>query len=312
MTRVSLLAGFAALIASLMSSFAVAGGDSPTKFSNIDTIYNTRHNMTQRKRDGSVISGTNGSLNSTQMDNVRNDYRDVCVYCHTPHGSNTDVSLPLWNRTIKATTYTTYNQLGTSTLTQPVSQPGAASLSCLSCHDGQTAIDSIINMPGSGRYKASQATAQDTAFLNTWTEPSQGGFGPPATNGGLHNTMSECMTCHSPSGSAGGATDFSMFMLGTDLRNDHPVGVRFPTASTDFNTTTGATALNTFFDKDGDGHMDKEDIRLYKTGTDFRVECASCHDPHGVPSGGAGSPFNKTFLRKTNDGSGVCLTCHAK
>ena len=304
MTRVNLLAAVVALIAALPGSFAVAGsGDIPTKFSNVDTIYNTRHNMTQRKRDGSQI----GNMNSTFMDDVRNDYRDVCVYCHTPHGSNADVALPLWNRTIKSTTYTTYNQLGTSTLTQPVSQPGAASLSCLSCHDGQTAIDSIINMPGPGRYLASQATGTDPSFLDQWNQVSQGNQGPPTG----HNTMAECMSCHSTTGPTA-ATNFASFLIGTDLRNDHPIGVRFPTSNTDFNPTTGATALNTFFDKDGDGHMDKEDIRLYKTGSDFRVECASCHDPHGVPSNGAGTAFNKTFLRKTNDGSGVCLTCHAK
>lgn len=58
--------------------------------------------------------------------------------------------------------------------------------------------------------------------------------------------------------------------------------------------------------------MDKGDIRMYGVGTDSRVECASCHDPHGVPSAGPGSTFNPTFLRKPNIGSTVCLTCHTK
>jgi hypothetical protein len=35
-------------------------------------------------------------------------------------------------------------------------------------------------------------------------------------------------------------------------------------------------------------------------------------DSHGVPSGGAGSKFNPTFLRKTNVASAVCLTGHNK
>jgi hypothetical protein len=31
-----------------------------------------------------------------------------------------------------------------------------------------------------------------------------------------------------------------------------------------------------------------------------------------VPSGGAGSQFNATFLRTANSGSAVCQTCHNK
>lgn len=283
-----------------------------TKFSNTGTIYNTRHNMTQRAANGSELSG----IQSFWMDSARNDYREVCVYCHTPHGANGNIALPLWNRTIKATTYATYNQLGTSTLTQAVSQPGAASLSCLSCHDGQTAIDSIINMPGPDRYNPNQLSAQDEAFLDSWTLPGQGGVGayPSKTGPDHHATLGPngtgCMVCHTEGNGQPGATSFASFVIGTDLRNDHPVGVNFPASSPDFNPTTGSTSLTKFYDGNGNNRPDKEDIRLYKTGSDFRVECASCHDPHGVP--GAGGTFNKTFLRKTNEGSQVCMTCHIK
>ena len=75
----------------------------------------------------------------------------------------------MWNRTIKATNYQTYNQLGTSTLTQAVTQPGPNSLACLSCHDGQVGVDSIINMPGSGGYDPNQATQQNDTFLDAWS-----------------------------------------------------------------------------------------------------------------------------------------------
>lgn len=284
---------------------ASADGDYPTKFSNTGTIGNTRHNMMQRQTSG-------GGPISVFMDNVRNDYWDLCVYCHTPHGANPSPSLPLWNRTIVSTVYTTYNQGGSATLTQAVSQPGANSLTCLSCHDGQTAIDSVINMPGSGRYLASQAIAQDTDFLNTWTRGGQGGGGPPVANGGHHNTMLECMQCHADGGAVGGATTFAPFVIGTDLRNDHPIGVVFPTAGSEFFQPTGTAPLAKYFDSNSNGHMDKEDIRVYRNGTNYQVECGSCHDPHGVPSNGAGSTFNATFLRKTNNDSKVCFTCHNK
>jgi predicted CXXCH cytochrome family protein len=103
------------------------------------------------------------------------------------------------------------------------------------------------------------------------------------------------------------------------LRNDHPVGVTFPTNSgpgTDFNKPEGRTGTASFFDVAGpnntEGRMDKGEIRLYTTGNKLQVECASCHDPHGVPSGGSGSMFFPTFLRMSNDGSRLCLTCHTK
>lgn len=279
---------------------AFAANEVPTEFSNQGGIKNTRHNMTQ---------STTVSAGAT-MTAFRNNYGEVCVYCHTPHGANTAAGAPLWNRALPTgTTYQTYNTLNTSTLTQTVSQPGAASLPCLSCHDGSQAIDAIINMPGSGQY---YATPDPTKWVS----------GTGQSKSGQHRTLVQCMACHNedPNGVGGGvATDFTVFVIGTDLRNDHPVGVNFPIttgAGTDWNTPTGSFAVGPettlFFDENTNSRMDKGDIRLYGVGSDSRVECASCHDPHGVPSGGVGSVFNPTFLRKTNTNSAVCMTCHNK
>ena len=287
---------------------AYADVDLPTKFTNKESIGNTRHNMTQRQASGGGPAGVT-------MDPYRNDYQQVCVYCHTPHGGNSTVTLPLWNRTMKATTYSTYNQLGTSTLTQPVSQPGANSLACLSCHDGQTAIDSIINMPDSGRYQASQQTTQDNAFLDSWNNTR----GPDATgHRSLDSTAggTSCLVCHSPGGTLPeGATDFTVFAIGIDLKNDHPVGISYPATSgtvVDFKTPLGRKGPTFFFDLDGDTYMDSGEVRLYDAGGIAKVECASCHDPHGVPSGDAGSVFKPSFLRVANANSAICLTCHDK
>lgn len=287
------------------ASISYAAGDLGTSFSYRGSISNTRHNLTQRQQAG----GPDGSM----MNAYRNDYQEVCVYCHTPHGANSTTNLPLWNRTMKATSYTTYNELGTSSLTQTVSQPGNNSLACLSCHDGQTAMDSIINMPGSGRYLKSQETGQSKEFLDAWN-----------TDRGLtasrHHALSQtgCLSCHSPSGGIPGetATDFTIAAIGTDLRNDHPVGVTFPSQNgpgTDFKTPEGMQRSARFFDVANTGRMDGNEIRLYANGENFQVECASCHDPHGVPSGaGRESLFFPTFLRASNEGSALCLTCHTK
>lgn len=279
----------------LAGSESHADVDLPSKFSNQSTIGNTRHNLTQRQASGGGPSGVN-------MDPYRNDYAEVCVYCHTPHGANTNVGAPLWNRAIPSTTYTVYSS---NSLTQTISQPGAASLVCLSCHDGQQAVDAIMNMPGSGRYQATP----DSTFLNAWNNSR----GPDATvHMGLK--LGGCVDCHSPGSMVGaGAPDFRMAAIGTDLRDDHPVGVRFPAtngAGTDWKTPTTNAAGTKFFDDVADGRMEKGEIRLYGTGASATVECGSCHDPHGVAT--TGSLFNATFLRKPNTASAVCLTCHSK
>ena len=292
------------LLAVPWSSMAIADVELPSKFSYRDSVANTRHNMTQRQSAG-------GGPTGSKMDAYRNDYGEVCVYCHTPHGAHAHINLPLWNRTIKATTYATYAQLGTSSLTQQVVQPGASSLACLSCHDGQVAVDSIINMPGSGGYNPAQATAQNDSFLNAWTNP-RGQIAAEHMALEPRNTRG-CLSCHSSgAGSAGlGAGDFTISALGTDLRNDHPVGVGFP-LTIDFRQPTAGRPGLRWFDTDGDGRPDGPEVRVYESTEGLRVECGSCHDPHGVPSAGPGSTFLRAFLRVSNQASGLCLTCHAK
>ncbi len=364
----------------------VATGTAPqkaTRFTNVGSIANTRHNLTQSTANGFAAV-------SSQMDAFRNDYGAICVYCHTPHAANTTVDAPLWNRTIKVQNYATYDQLGTM-MTQSVSTPGPNSLTCLSCHDGQTAIDSILNMPGSGLYDIAQTSSQNLTFLDAWDGTARNhqgldsslssvniitdstdflsgtGNGENVTTtiqGATYNIFQSdalpapspsfggtialigcnpgtapflaantcfytetvlatsstvegqgCLTCHSDVGNgptAGLIVDFRMFNLGTDLTNDHPIGVTFPADSAtnpDWNTPDGSQGTSTFFDNDSNGRMAKDEIRTYSG----KVECASCHDPHGVPSAGPGSDHNPTFLRVDNsDASSVCLTCHNK
>ena len=250
-----------------------------TQFTNIGSIANTR------QPDPSTAAEA-----FPDMDRYRNDYGEVCVAILL--GSQTLPQMPLWNRTIKATTYTTYTS---SSLTQTVSQPGNNSLTCLSCHDGQTAVDSIINMPGSGNYQASQATTQNLAFLDAWTNP--GGHTDADRHMGLNSTdrlstgytlgdglgtSAGCLVCHSTTGVLAGATDFATFYIGTDLTNDHPVGITFPAATgagTDWNTPGGTKGTSLYFDVNTNTKMDKDEIRIYSG----QVECGSCHDPHGVP-----------------------------
>lgn len=312
MTRLDLRPVLPALLLAVLAHGSGWAGPDPatgsaSKFSNRGSVANTRHNLTQRPNE----VGPGGPINAAQMDTQRNDYGEVCVYCHTPHGANTSIAAPLWNRTTKATTYQTYDLLDTATLTQPVTPPGASSLTCLGCHDGTTAVDAIVNMPGSGRYNTARISSDAPALLNEWPNAA-------VTHAGLRAPDQGCLSCHSPNGAGAAfptAYDFSAFALGTDLRNDHPVGIRFPTATgpgTDFNEPPRRGARLAFFDSNANNRADGDEIRLYNSGEGYEVECASCHDPHGIPSAGPGSLFNPTFLRIPNTGSAVCRTCHSK
>jgi predicted CXXCH cytochrome family protein len=74
--------------------------------------------------------------------------------------------------------------------------------------------------------------------------------------------------------------------VGTNLSNDHPIGVVYP-ATGDFNAAAGG-AVN--------------GLPLY--GDTDTVECGSCHDPH--------DNANNNFLRASNAASALCLDCHIK
>ncbi|WP_457592910.1 cytochrome c3 family protein [Hydrogenimonas sp.] len=87
---------------------------------------------------------------------------EICVYCHTPHASNYEFTgAPLWNKPTTATTFTMYGATATGVPGQTIAgtatdaSPSGASLACLSCHDGVSAINSVVNAPGSGGYNPS-------------------------------------------------------------------------------------------------------------------------------------------------------------
>jgi predicted CXXCH cytochrome family protein len=220
------------------------------------------------------------------------DPEEICVFCHTPVGIDGNAMVPHWNRTLPSpATYQTYDT-GTSPPSGRVAPVGSVSLVCLSCHDGAQAMNAVINATRSG-----------------WIEGRSG-----ATN---------------PSGSTL-VTSF-ISSVGTDLRDDHPVGVQYggggitaslPAGSTrdpDYRSPqsavlnsvrvwwigTGVAAVN--------GTRRKTDLALYtRARTDGYtgqvdaepfVECASCHDPHTDQA---------LFLRISNAHSALCLSCHMK
>lgn len=264
--------GVAGLLFFLAAGGAVAG------------IFNTKHNL------GST--GVNAASNFSGT-------REICVFCHTPHGGDREAAVPMWNRYLDPNGFQTYDQMGTTTLDANVEQVGSVSLACLSCHDGTQAMDALLNEPGSGRdhpgFSAGRWTGQAATV--------EGRIGPVdvITN------------------------------LGKDLTNDHPIGIQYagggyslsnpegPGKDKDFNRadseimgTSRVWWVNTRT-AGGTAAFERSDMKLYTRVASAGafagepqpyVECASCHDPH--------VDYNPTFLRIDPAGSAVCLTCHAK
>jgi predicted CXXCH cytochrome family protein len=250
------------------------------------------------------ISGTKHNLTAATGTGVNkfDGTQEICVFCHTPHGADTSAVVPLWNRKLAApASYTTYDALGTSTLEGKTVPVGSVSIACLSCHDGTQAMNTVLNAPGSGNYNAAGFT-----MAGAWTGANV------ITSGADAGKLA-----------AGIITN-----IGTDLRNDHPIGIQYagggftaasPTSraagvgDADFTTPTHST-INTkdvWWVETGGAGRQKTDLTLYtrteataaNTPEPF-VECASCHDPH--------TAANPTFLRIANSGSAVCLACHTK
>jgi hypothetical protein len=273
---------------------------------------------------GASVSGTamagiantkhNLSTTSTQTNHVTAGAgaNQICVFCHTPHGADlsaTGSSPPLWNKRLPTNTYQTYDTLNTSTLDGQILAVGSVSIACLSCHDGTQAMDNMVNAPGSGGYNA--AGARPTGW--TWT-----GVG---TDGLMPDTVAR---------------------LGTDLRNDHPIGIAYcggglsgtgtalsgTCRDTDFVTGTAdaegrqvqTDQINTnqvfWVNVNGATGRQKDDIQLYTrtftAGAGPSVECGSCHDPHVESKVNGTVNDNIAFMRVTTDGSKVCLACHVK
>lgn len=191
-----------------------------------------------------TIVGSHHDLSSTGHGATYGQTLDqVCIFCHAPHNADL-AAAPLWNREDSGETFTMYNQVntGSPTLDMTVSAtPDPYSAACLSCHDGVTALDALLNTP----------------------------YGY-ATNGAT----------------------LSWGSLDTDLTNDHPISIAYN------------VGLDAEFETIVDVELGGLDLFPGASGTD-QVECATCHDVHDEDTNGA-------FLRISNIGSAMCLTCHIK
>ncbi len=223
---------------------------------------------------GDIVSSSDGSDNG-----------EICVYCHTPHAANNDEAgpVPLWNKPVSKITFQMYGATtggvagetiaGTATDAQPSDQ----SLACLGCHDGVSAMNSVINAPGSGRMNAVDG------ILIGQSTPAQ-----------MPHDQTKAIGSTNAVGFENGNIVYGEY---GSLDNDHPLSIPYIAGRASLKDITtplvnffGATRIEQLLREGGDGVL--------------KVQCVSCHDPHGTG--------NPRLLRTANIGSSLCLGCHDK
>ena len=298
-------------------------------------IVYSRHNLSSYGEHYQATTSVVGTSTATGIDPLTVITTEICVFCHTPHFGRTDTA-PLWNRGTSATGYVPY---GTTVGGTAITSVGGSSLACLSCHDGVTTLDNIINKPGKG--SRTNGTGADLGWV----------FGEIGTGDTIGDTASGGDT---PGGAVkaasrlniGAANDGVRNAAAVNLSNDHPIDVVYA-AGTVASLRPTSTVINSLT-MDNARLLASAGTADYGTSDNLwasrgfisssatisevlrdsgKVQCASCHDPHFknqtnndpavvAASGGFITSVENDglFLRRVggNSNSGVCRTCHGK
>ncbi len=242
----------------------------------------------------SDISNTKHNLSTSSPGVVKaNIEGELCVFCHTPHGADTSMAAPLWNRAASDATYEMYNS--SSMEAEKPGMPAGSSKLCLSCHDGVIAIGSVNVL--NGQFTDQLVLTEDIAMTGT---------GP---NGVM------------PSGS-GTASGFTR-NLGVNLTNDHPISIAYDSELAESDGELHDPLAMPYIGVRSPGAV-KPDIPLVIDHTDgiAKLECVSCHDPHIRDDTGDDIKFLRLNRFQNNDSPAsssfnasndiICLACHNK
>ncbi len=296
------------IIASAINIYAVGPGNIRFTFHNLSNNADSTKGLTIDERH----QYSQGNYETSQ----------VCIFCHTPH--NASPSVPLWNKKMPLgsgggnidTWFTMYTSSSTLSATaRSAKKPGPESLLCLSCHDGRTAINVVHNAKEAGATAGSNRVFSignyETSFDATGLD-ADGGI--PLGDFGVFDGMWMNKNLY---GSNLGKTAADPY-AGTNLADDHPISFSYTQAQ----ANKGDNFLNPIDTVTAKGPR----IRFF--GSDNRIECSTCHDPHvyyAFDTNGWRADANNTdsyrnapykelkpFLVMSNSGSKLCLACHNK
>lgn len=204
-----------------------------------------------------VLLGTGGVAMASVIDSKHNlsasgpgpvkatSEKQICVFCHTPHGANQSAGAPLWNHALSGATYTPYFSISMAANPIP-GPPGASSKVCLSCHDGTLAVGTVGVLGG----------GPATIAMN---------------NTGAGGVMPDGL----------GATTGYTRNLGIDLSNDHPISFNYDATLGGVTGTDGELRALPVTD----GPTTVVGNRTASVKPTFplegdQVQCITCHDPH--------------------------------
>ena len=173
---------------------------------------------------------------------------------------------------------------------------------CIACHTPHNAA----TLAGAPLWNHTLSTATYTAYTSSTMNAATGAPG---------STSKLCLSCHDGTvavNSFGGASGVAgspitgSANLGTNLSDDHPIGIDYTPAVVTADGALWDPATKTV--TVGEGAKTKNGtinaIMLFSS----KVECASCHDVHNTFTADAGAKL----VRVTTKSSQLCLTCHDK
>ena len=251
-----------------------------------DTVVNSLHNLS--------ASGP-GKLKASAEP-------EICIFCHTPHGSAGDA--PLWNRFSSGVIYTPYRS---STAKARIGQPTGASRTCLSCHDGTVALG-MVRSRKSGIPMRSEAArlGRGEAWLGTDLSDdhpisftydaalaaADGELRPPALLTGAvrldHNRQLQCTTCHDPHDSR-----YDKFLVRDNRRSALCITCHDPKY---WDTSDHRTSPAGWNGRAPDPWPHTEENTVADNA------CANCHRPHNAGTG----PRLLNFASEERN----CVGCH--
>lgn len=239
-------------------------------------IRDTKHNLSGQDATAEAPTGPNKEEERRRLE------REVCVFCHTPDVAllaATDgravhrPSAPRWQGSLDATyTFGLFDDIGRAGSGEGAAPVGSVSVACLSCHDSVQAFGVVGGQ-------------QDHPF----GVPYRGHTAQKP--GGAKNVRDRLLPQYD-----------SPFSLGRMIADDSEFR---PTRSAVVNQREVYWAA-----VNESAQRTKNDLPLYPRRVPGPVEevvpfleCTSCHDPH---------TSREVFLRVTNEGNQLCLTCHVK
>ena len=236
----------------------------------------------------------------------------VCVYCHAPHhslvtdGTSLQGALPLWNHQLSTANFTPYtwatpdNQAAVGSITDPLVGPSRL---CMSCHDGNVAIDE-----------------HGVASNSTWKQA--GGTFMSSVEGGRANLSADLSNTH-PIGFDYNAmaNARNKAVVSGQGTNGSEAGQEIVTSNNHYaDSITISTDLNGAYNTVSRNQGNKTIAdNLYGGNI---MTCATCHEVHNKENavqdafnGNNGSSTTTKpnyFLYAKENNSLICLSCHIK